>query len=249
MSNGTYFNIVSNLISLVSCAQNFANAVNHDKSGDTLTVGLAGKMSEIESIITTFGMQRLTSSGIMAKDSGAPGQKMPQMAPFMPNMPMHGQQLFYPTMGKHMMFAHPQMQQMQQMQQMRPSMPQQMQAAPQMQQQAQQIAPQHAPVAPTPAAPPPPPPPAPAPVAPPPPPAAPAAAPPPPPPAPAPAAPPPPPAAPAAAPAPPPKPADTSSSSGGGVAGFGGLPGMGGGGDDGKPAVGRDFILKLLNEG
>ncbi|MCL2570201.1 MAG: hypothetical protein FWE16_03260 [Firmicutes bacterium] len=118
MSFGNNFNVVRELMNIVSQVQHFAHSIQSSSVNDMLSMNLSGKLQEIESIITTFGMQRLMANGI---NTGG----MQQNAPFMPNNPMHNQNFYYPSMGMGM----PNMQ-MQQPQMMQPQPPQMQQAAP-----------------------------------------------------------------------------------------------------------------------
>ena len=237
MSDAGRFNSVQELMTIVGSVQALARSVENGNMNDMLIVSIKGKLMELESIITMFGNQKLAAVGIMSQG----GQQQPM--PFMPNMPMHNQNLYYPTMGQQM-FQQPQ-QQPQQQQQMgqqfaQPQQqPQQQMSQPQQQpdpvvQEAPAPAPQVTPQA-TPQS-------APQPVAP----RSPT-------PAPTPAATPTP--QPTAQPAQPPPmaaeqevqlPSTPPSSGGEAIAGFSSLPGMGGGGGNDK-AAGRDYILKLLN--
>lgn len=221
MSNANSFNVVRDLMTIVNSVQGLAGAVANSNIHDMLAMSLMGKISELESIITMFGNQRLTTFGI----NTMPNPMMGSMQPIMPGMQMHNQSFYYPTMGQQQMY--PAGNQFQ-----TPMAPPAMQPMPQ----------------PTVMPPPPPPAPAPAPL----PPAEPSYAPSPAPipapslahaPAPAPAR--------AVAPAPVPSPAapsprsDASSSiAKGGVLPGVSLPGL----SDDKPAAGRDYILKLLEE-
>ena len=251
MADASRFNVVRELMSIVNSVQSLASSVDGGNMNDMLIVSIKGKLIELESIITTFGSQRLASIGIM------PGTQ-PQQMPFMPNAPMHNQNLYYPTMGQHMygqpmgqMYAQPHMQphmhpqspppMMQQQQQSQQPQPPQAQQSNQQQNSSMSI-----PQPPQPASPP-----------------QPALAP-----TPTPKSAPQPVAQPASTPqptpapkveeesppppvkekpaAPPPQPIDSGGES---IAGFASLPGASmGGGDGGKEkAAGRDYILKLLN--
>jgi len=208
MMSGNSLNVVRGLSSLVQAVQMMASA--NMGMNDMLSMSLGGKISEIESILATYGPQRLQQFGIGMNGMGM-NPMMGAGQPFAPNMQMHNQSFHYPVMGGGMppMMGVP------------PQMPM---AAPPMQPMPmpQEAPPMMAP-APMPA-----PQPAPAPVA-----------------APAPA----PQPVQAAAPAPVAAPTPVSAPSGGGGGGMslgGGLPGAGGGSD--KPAAGRDFLLKLLND-
>ena len=94
MSNGNSFNVVRDLMTLVSAVQNMANVAG---GNDMLSMSLMGKISELESIISIFGPQRLAAYGI-----NAGGMAMGGVQPFMPGNPMQNQSFVYPTMGQQM---------------------------------------------------------------------------------------------------------------------------------------------------
>ncbi|MCL2756402.1 MAG: hypothetical protein FWE45_05135 [Firmicutes bacterium] len=227
MANVTCFNVVKDLMAMVHAVQALASA--NQGSNDILQVNISAKLTECESIITTFGMQRLAACGAL---SGGNQQQMHQQPqPFTPNTQMHNQNFYYPTMGQMQQAPMPQQPQvMAQPQQQITPMPQpQVMAQPQqiVQQpvhqptpmpqpqpvQQPQVAPQPAPqMQQAPAAP-----------------------------------------QPIQQPQPQFTPQEQSAqqapaSGGESIMGFSSLPGMGGGGGGDKPAVGRDYILKLLNE-
>lgn len=234
MSDGNYVNVVRDLMNIVDSVKNLASTVADDKSSDMLTVNMKSKLEEMETLIQTYGMQRLASSGI--SKGAAFMQPIFMSSPMQQPIQSLQHNMQQPMMPNPMMMPPPMMPPPMPM--MRPMMPPPPPPMPMRQVQA------HAVPVPPPQVihtPPPPPPvqaapaaqPAPAPVAPPPPPPPVAVAP-----TPAPVA--------EAPVAPPPRPA----SSGGGMDGMGALPGMGGGDDGGGgKAEGRDFLLALLGGG
>ena len=115
MSNMGYFNVVNDLMAVVGSVQNLAHAVNNDKTNDMLKMNCMRILSELESVISTFGMQRINANTMGGQ--GMPGM----MGPMMPNVPRHNQDFYYPpTMGQQQMYAQQPVSQPQQWQQPMP---------------------------------------------------------------------------------------------------------------------------------